>query len=151
MTLFDKLFSSAQWLLLSAAVLFSSTALAELRVLIKFDEAAHRVHRLVEVESTIAELTESQPGLSASEQSVGEVSVLWLDATGAVLRRERMSDPRVTHAPLLTAEASPTFVGVTDGAYMVSGPTGSVILEIQLPANDALALHEQTWQFELNR
>lgn len=145
---------SGQLLLMCFVLLFSGAAQAQLRVLVKFDETEHRIHRLVTVKSNNPELAQQlalhADELSADELRAGKVSVLWLSVDGAVLLRSAMEDPRITHAPLSGADSNPTFVSLSEGAYMVSGPKSSAMLEIRLPANSALGLQAQIWQFQLN-
>ena len=148
-----------KWLLVSritlycgavcGAFFYASAAFAEVRVLIKFDGTDHRLHRLVNLEPVNPALVAEQASQHSMEQNPGKVGVLWMAADGSVLHTNSIDDPRLTHAPHSGA-VSPSVVGLSDGAYMVSGPAGSAVLEIRLPANDALALQAQTWQFDLN-
>ena len=140
---------SSQLLLMCFALLFSGIAQAQLRVLVKFDEIEHRVHRLVTLKSNNPELAQQLALQDADGQSSGAVSVLWLSVDGTVLLRSAMEDPRIAHAPLSGAHANPTYVSLSEGAYMVSGPKSSAILEISLPTNNTLGLQAQTWQFQL--
>jgi len=132
------------------ALLFAGLLQAEIRVLIKFDESGHHIHRLVSVAS-INPLLEAEQQVQADILSdPGSVVVRWLDGDGSTLQMTNMEDPRLTHLPLTGADTRPTIVDINQGAYLVSGPSESTILEIRLPANGALALDAQTWQFELN-
>ncbi len=143
------------WLVMAVSFtcLWPGFASAELRVLIKFDQSEHSVHRLVEMKSNHA-ATNAINAMRAKEEPTGRqpgmVDVVWKSVDGSVLHRNAMVDPRLTHAPLSSRESSPALIGINEGAYMVSGPSGSRYLEINLPANFALSLPEQTWQFELN-
>ena len=143
------------WLVMAASLagLWSGFASAELRVLIKYDQSEHSVHRLIEMKSNHA-ATEAINAMRAKKaltvRQPGMVDVVWKSVDGSVLHRDAMVDPRLTHAPLSGVESSPALIGINEGAYMVSGPSGTRYLEINLPANFALSLPEQTWQFELN-
>lgn len=136
---------------LLCTLLFASVAQAEVRVLIKFDDDTHSLHRIVDVDSINPVLLQEQVATSMLELVPGKASVRWLDASGAILFTENINDPRLTHAPLSKTDATPTMVGLVSGAYMVTGPTGSRTLEVRLPANNALALTEQTWEFQLKQ
>ena len=150
MKMYTKSGVFSQCAVLFFALFFTVVAQAQLRVLIKFDETEHRIHRQVSLKSSNPELAEHQASQNANDPSPGAVNVLWLSADGTVLHRNAMADPRVTHAPLGGAQSNPTFVGLSDGAYMVSGPEASAILEVRFPENHALGLQAQTWQFPLN-
>jgi len=145
----NRLFTTQLALFLSGLVCFS-VAHAELRVLIKFDESGHRVHRQVNIASENPMLEPEQLLQSFLTRNPGKVVVLWRAADGSTLHTSSMEDPRLTHAPLTGTDPSPTIVDLNQGAYMVTGPSDSTTLEVQLPANGALALDAQTWQFELN-
>jgi len=134
----------------SVAMLIAGIADADIRVLIKFDATEHRVQQQVHVKSAIPAFAVEQTSQNSTAINPERVSVRWLGADGTTLLTASMQDPRLVHAPLAIAEASPTMVGLDEGAYMVSGPSNSSILQIRLPANSALALDAQTWQFELN-
>lgn len=149
MTAFSNLLSATRIVLTCAAMLLACNAQADVRVLINFDESGHRVHRLVNVENTNPAFATTQPSQSDIEKSQGKVALFWIGANGATLLSASMDDPRLTHTPLTSADTGPTFVRLTEGAYLVSGPSNSTILEIRLPANNALALQAQTWQFKL--
>lgn len=139
-----------QCVLLCFALFYSGVTQAQLRVLIKFDESEHRVHRLVRLKASNPKLAAHKALQNANQPSPGVVTILWLSADGSVLHSSAMADPRVTHAPLLGSHSNPTYITLTDGAYMVSGPQESTGLEVRLPVNNALALQAQTWKFDLN-
>lgn len=131
------------------ALLVMTEARADLRVLIKFDAMEHRIHRLVSVESDNPAFATEQSLQNSVAQNPGKVSVMWIGADGSTLLSSSMDDPRLVHTPLTNSDSGPTIVSLNEGAYMVSGPSNSQILEIRLPANSALALDAQVWQFEL--
>lgn len=139
-----------RWVFILGCLLVSGSVQADLRVLIKFDHAEHRVHRLVEVKSANPAFDLLKPSPENALSDPTKVSVQWLGVDGSTLFSASMNDPRLTHVPLANADASPTLIGLNEGAYMVSGPSDSAILRIRLPANTALALDAQIWQFELN-
>ena len=145
-----KLRSTWQLAMMLAVSIFAGNAQAELRVLIKFDANEHLVHRLVEVEAINPALAVAQSAQNDIAQNPGKVRVHWLAADGSTLYSESIDDPRLTHAPLSVADSSHTLVSLSSGAYMVSGPRESAVLEVHLPQNNALALEAQIWQFQLN-
>jgi len=136
--------------LLLAGTMVTGVTHAELRALIKFDSGEHRLHRLVKIESNPLQ-TALQAAMNTPALQPGKVIIVWKGADGAVLHSESIEDPRLTHAPLIGDDAVPATIGLSDGAYMVTGPEQSAFLEVRLPANTALALMAQTWQFELKQ
>lgn len=137
------------FVMLLCSMLLVNTAHADLRVLIKFDGDAHSLHRIVSVETINPALLNEQVANSIVELTPGKASVRWLDADGAIVFSENINDPRLTHAPLGNGAETPTMVSLSNGAYMVSGPSGSRILQVRLPAINALALSAQTLEFQL--
>jgi len=124
-----------------------SFANAELRVLVQYDEQVHSLLRLVvipESDTQSAKLTAHAPGNAFSR-----VSLKWFGPDGQLMHTGSIVDPRLVHAPLTDSGVSPQVVGLNSGAYMVSGPTGSVVLEIQLPANPTLGLGAHTHRLDL--
>lgn len=131
--------------------LVSTLGLAELRVVIEYNSVEHKLMRLVEINSTHSGPVSDHLGATQSQDSAKLVKLRWFGADGLVIGRGSIEDPRLTHAPLTDSVQAPSVIGLVEGAYVVSGPIDSTLLEIQLPANSALGLEEQVWQIVLNR
>lgn len=128
--------------------LYSVYGFADVRVLMRFDESGHQMHRIIRIDSISSELRLSKRladtiKLLSAENSA---TVEWMDASSEVIKREVISDPRITHAPA-TGELAHAIL--LQGAYMLTGPTGSMTVIIQLPANSAIGLQAERWRVEL--
>ena len=134
---------------LSVLMLVCSIASAGTRVLVRFDETGHYVHRVHRSPSTD---TQAALTLQTTEQSVtnSEVSLRWLDSNGDLLAVTRLIDPRVTHAPLEIGSTEFAWAVLGEGAYLVSGPDSAVQLEIILPARSTPNVPAETWLLDLN-
>ncbi len=146
---------------LSGLSLISSTAVAELRVLVEYDAYGHRLMRVVErkAKPQAPQSLHLKTAPAAQENNNGQghehahtsITLLWYAADGSLIESQSMGDPRLTHAPLEATGQAPTVIGLDSGAYVVSGPSQSAVLEIQLPQNDILGLDAQSWRLELTR
>lgn len=136
--------------LLMSATLYSGIAAADLRVLVTFDTMDHRVQKVVQLEAENQATAAIAASRNQVEEKHGNVVVQWFSVDGVVLLDTTMEDPRVMHAPLTGSEPNPTKVVLPDGAYLLTGPAESAMLEVRLPANNVLGLAAQIWQFELN-
>ena len=149
--------------LVIALVLFAySASNAEVRVIVEYDNTEHRLLRVVDLPvSRSAPVSDHLRGKSKdSQQSAAEdssaaalskVKLLWFDANGEMISSALIDDPRLTHAPLTGTDQSPTVVSLKAGAFVVSGPSESTVLEIHLPANVPLGLGRQYWRMMLVR
>jgi len=137
--------------LMLCSMLFGSVAHAVTRVLVRFDESGHYVHRVHRSESN-----DTQSALALSARNVpqlatkSEISLRWLASDGRVLAMTRLIDPRVTHAPLQAGSTEFAWTVLAEGAYLTSGPDGAVQLEIRLPARDTPIVPAETWLLDLN-
>ena len=81
------------------------------------------------------------------------MQVQWYDSNGYLLATNYLADPRVSHSPAHTPsenrDAKPTFVRLLDGAYVVTGPSQSTLLHINLPDRFDVGLAAETWQVYL--
>jgi len=139
---------------LAVSVLFSVNSFAELRVIVEYEGPDYRILRVVELPSS--KTAPISDHLKASSErvhakSTTDVKLLWFDTDGALIRSSSIDDPRLTHAPLSQIGQSPTVVGLNVGAFMVTGPSESAVLEIHLPANAAIGLDEQISRMMLVR
>jgi len=140
-------------------LLSSSVSLAEVRVIVEYDNAEHRILRLIDLPTRrsvpISDHLAGKPKAGLNPRNVAvmasKVKLLWYGADGEVLSTDFMHDPRLTHVPLSDSDQSPTVVGLDTGAFMVTGPTESVVLEIHMPQNSTLGLDRQFWRMMLVR
>ncbi len=139
-------------LLVCAGTLFGGTVLAEMRVLIAFDESGHHLHRQVFIDPG----GESNQILFARHKqrnnvvaAVDQISVHWIDANGAELDVTNHTDPRVVHAPPDPGASIPSLVAVYKGAYLIQGPDSAVQLLINLPERTVPPLSAEQWTLDL--
>jgi len=142
--------------LLYIGSLYSGSALAEVRVVVEYDHFEHRLVRVVDVPSTqpaslLEHLAEKSKPVITPTDAVSKVKLLWFSADGELISTALMDDPRLTHAPLTGTDQMPTVVGLDSGAFMVSGPSNSALLEIHMPQNATLGLDQQLWRMSLDR
>ncbi len=128
--------------------LICSIASAGTRVLVRFDETGHYVHR---VHRSASLDTPAVDTLRATELLVtnSEVSLRWRDSDGKLVAATRLIDPRVTHAPLELGSSELAWTVLREGAYMASGPDSAVQLEIILPARSTPSVPAETWVLDL--
>lgn len=140
--------------------LFAINVNADVRVLVEYDQHAHRVLQVVELAAKNAVpisdhlRTDDRNKLLANVLQADNgfvVSVLWTSGDGRLLEKDIIADPRSIHAPITTEEPRPSIVGLEKGAYMLDGPAGSAFVEIHLPAHSGLGLGAQSWRFDLSR
>lgn len=151
---------SSQWIrwvpVLIVLSLFSASGLAEMRVIVEYDHSEHRLLRVVDLPTgraaPVSEHLEgkAKPAFTPTD-AVSKVKLRWFGADGELISTALMDDPRLTHAPLTGTSQTPTVVGLNSGAFMVSGPSGSAVLEIHMPANALLGLDQQLWRMMLDR
>lgn len=124
-----------------------SPALAELRVLLEFDAAGHRVHRVFRVP------TPAVPPAASAARGAGAASLLWLDASGRTIARGRAPDPRVAHVPAPGGRGADLVaagrVVLERGAWVARGPDAAATLLLRLPARLDLALGSGEWRLPL--
>jgi len=139
----------------AALSLISTAVLAEVRVLIEYDNTEHRLLRVVDVPANrsvpISDHLKGKasPALSPTDIT-SKVKLLWFGFDGQLISTALMDDPRLTHAPFSGADQLPTVIGLDAGAFMVSGPSGSAVLELHMPANVTLGLDQQLWRMMLD-
>lgn len=134
--------------------LLSSNSSAQLRVIVEYDETEHRVLRVVELPSTSSTPISDHLVAAAENElppvdAASKVKLLWFNANSELISTDFIEDPRTVHAPLTSVEQSPTMVGLSEGAYVVTGPSESRVLEIQMPVNLALGRGKQVWRLLL--
>ncbi len=134
-------------LLCVALGIVSCVAQAELRVIVQYDDSGHNLLRAVELPETNALPTELSTELL--KNALTRVTLKWYDSDGRLMHAGSITDPRLVHAPLTSTTEAPEVVGLNTGAYMVSGPIGSAVLEVQLPANPTLGLDAHTYRIDL--
>jgi len=141
---------------LATLLVFASASLAEVRVIVEYNSPEHRVLRVVELPSSRPALVSDH--LAATPKNVptpagisSKVKLLWFNVDGALISTELINDPRLTHSPLTGSSQAPTVVGLDKGAFMVTGPSESTVLEIHMPANATLGLDQQLWRMVLER
>lgn len=145
--------------LLWAFSLCSSAAVADIRVLIEYDQHSHRLLQIVALKNRnsapisdhLRESNDRKKLLADVLQGNNsfKVGVLWTSSDGSLLEKDFIHDPRSTHAPISPEQPRPTVIGLEKGAYMLEGPEGSAFVEIQLPAHGGLGLDAQSWRFAL--
>jgi len=143
-------------LISATLLLFSSICLAEVRVVVEYDSTGYRLLRVVDLApSRSATISDHLDGQTKAEitpyDAISKVKLHWFSADGVLINTALMDDPRLTHAPLTGADQSPSVVGLETGAFMVSGPSDSAVLEIHMPANVTLGLDQQFWRMDLIR
>ena len=126
---------------------------AGLRVLLAFDAAGHRVHRVSD-DGVDERLLSSRRGGSidpAAAIAAGDAVLVWRDEADRVLAIDRASDPRLGHAPAGREGATPGGrVALADGAWLARGPSGARTLELRLPARGEPALALERWRLTLD-
>jgi len=141
-------------IVLATLLLCSSVALAEVRVIVEYDSSGYRVLRVVELAPSQSLPISDHLGDQTNAQitpndAISKVKLHWFSADGVLINTALMDDPRVTHAPLTGADESPSVVGLETGAFVVSGPSDSAVLEIHMPVNVTLGLDQQLWRMDL--
>jgi len=119
---------------------------ADIRALVKFDGSGHQLHRVVQVSGTKTNADEVNLGVVGQGYAV----VRWFDINGDMIRETVIDDPRVTHAPLSAQQSGPTYLAITEGAYLLEGPDSSVILQVDLPPIAGIGLAAETWRLTLS-
>lgn len=141
-------------IVVAALSLLSSICLAEVRVVVEYDSTGHRLVRVVEVPSSrpvpISDHLDGQAKTAITpKDAISKVKLLWFNTDGMLITTALMDDPRITHAPLSGGDQAPTVVSLETGAFVVSGPTDSAVLEVHMPANVTLGLDQQLWRMDL--
>lgn len=132
-----------------AMLLFASQLSAEQRVLIRFDESGHHLHRVVAMPAEkFVPQSDTQSDTQFDTQRYA-MQVQWYDSVGHLLATDYVADPRVSHTPSQKPNTKPTFVRLLDGAYVVTGPMQSTVLQITLPDRFDVGLAAETWQVYL--
>lgn len=139
---------------LATLLIFSSICLAEVRVIVEYDHTGYRLLRVVDLPpSQSAPISDHLGGQTRAaitpNDATSKVKLHWYSADGVLISTALMDDPRLTHAPLTGADQAPSVVGLETGAFMVSGPSDSAVLEIHMPANVTLGLDQQFVRMEL--
>lgn len=136
----------------AAALLLASPVLASQRVLIRFDETGHHLHRVVSI-AVEKSAPQSDSKVPVSKDVVSPqryaMQIRWYDPTGNLLATDYQADPRVSHAPSQKSSVKPTFVRLLNGAYVVTGPPQSTLLQIKLPDRLDVGLAAEIWQIHL--
>jgi len=143
-------------IVLSTLCLLSPIVLAEIRVIVEYEGAHHHIVRVVELPSRqpapMSDHLDAKTKASFTPtDAMSKVKLLWFSADGEMISTAVMDDPRLTHAPLTGSDQSPAVVSLNAGAFVVSGPSESAVLEIHLPANTMLGLDQQFWRMMLVR
>lgn len=141
-------------IVMAALSLFSSICLAEVRVIVEYDSVGHRLLHVVELPSSrpapiSAHLDGQAKAAITPKDAVSKVKLLWFNTDGMLITTALMDDPRITHAPLSGVDQAPSVVSLASGAFVVSGPSESVVLEVHMPANVTLGLDQQFWRMNL--
>lgn len=141
------------WLCLAACVIGPAGSMADVRVLMAFDPAGHRLQRVLPVESPVlAGLPpDSTDSGSAAVAQGGRALAEWLDADGELLRAEYFADPRVVHGPALGPGGTQAGqrVRLEQGAYLLTGPDAAFQLRITLPYSGLPVLEQAVWTVPL--
>lgn len=138
-----------------ALTLASSGSVADLRVLLAFDNDGYRVTRVMRDEplpgapaKRLGRDLRSSPFTVPIAPIYGEIELVWIDRDERVLATRRAPDPRITH-PVGRAGETTRRVALARGAWLASGPDEAVTLLLRLPARAALALPAAQWRFDL--
>lgn len=144
----------------------NSAALADLRVLFRFDESGHHVHSLTkaptrqrlgklskQIATAAAGARNQSPELSASERVVLArlqqqpriATLIWFGADGRWLGNSEVPDPRIAHSPSHIDGVNESFIGLNHGAWLATGPDGAATVTVLFTAFDALALGTEEW------
>ena len=129
---------------------------ADLRVLLAFDAAGHRVHRVTRTDTVPSgPPTSATPTIDlAAAARAGDAVLVWRAADGRTLALERVPDPRVGHAPapggdgITLSPGAP--VALSEGGWLVRGPDAATELVIRLPRVGAPALPSEEWRLRLD-
>jgi hypothetical protein len=144
-------FSSTRIFLTAVTMLFASQAIASQRVLIRFDETGHHLHRVVAIaaKNFVPQSDSKDAVLAGAEQQRYAMQVQWFDSSGYLLATDYQADPRVSHTPSKQRYTKPTFVRLLNGAYVVTGPAQGTLIQISLPDRFDVGLAAETWQVYL--
>ncbi|MFK7852724.1 MAG: hypothetical protein AB8B79_01370 [Granulosicoccus sp.] len=143
----------------------STAALADWRVLFRFDGSGHHVHSLTKAPTRerlrkSSNLSASAPDarklpmdLSASERVAAArlqlqpriATLLWFDADGQWLGSTEVPDPRVAHSPSHIDGVNESYIGLNHGAWLATGPDEATTVTVLFAAFDALALGNEEW------
>lgn len=138
---------------------------AELRVLFRFNENGHSVHRVVDLATRQAIMSKGSAArtpLHGFEVSLGNevrrrlsetglVNVIWWDINGARISTTEVPDPRITRSPAHVDGSVSTFAALKAGGWMVTGPGNAVAVSVFFPSYLELGLNEAHWQASLAR
>lgn len=79
----------------------------------------------------------------------GFVRLAWFDLSGNELVQTELPDPRVVHSPSHAEGINASRNGLTEGAWLASGPDSAVSVTISLPESTILGLAAEFWILEL--
>jgi hypothetical protein len=149
----------------TATVLIATALQADVRVLFRFDETGHQVHRVFQLQpepiSSVLQQRErgSAPGKQSNPSEThnsethnagdtlhGEARVSWFNAAGAWLTTSLVADPRISHAPAHIDGGSASQVVQSQGAWLATGPAAAARVTIELPENLSIGLGHEIWQ-----
>ena len=147
------------WALATWFSSWTSSQAAEQRVLLSFDNAGHRVEKILHTDNrqVLAETPDPQednavvPDLPAlqNELIAGFVIVLWLDDQGLQQASTKVPDPRLSHGPSHVDGLSKSRHGERSGAWLVTGPSEATQLLVLLPEDLSLGLGFEMWEVSL--
>lgn len=144
--------SSIRLIFATATLLFATQLFASQRVLIRFDESGHHLHRVVPIAAekfVLQSDSKSTVLKDAEQQQRYAMRIQWYDSAGNLLATDYQADPRVSHTPSQNRDTKPTFVRLLDGAYVVTGPVQGTLLQITLPDRFDVGLAAEIWQVYL--
>ncbi|MFT4728460.1 MAG: hypothetical protein ACI9UN_002969 [Granulosicoccus sp.] len=79
----------------------------------------------------------------------GFARLVWFDLSGNDLAQTEVPDPRIVHSPSHTLGVNASRNGLTDGAWLASGPESAVRVTVLLPESMILGLATEFWILEL--
>lgn len=147
------------WTLATCFFSWTSAQAVEQRVLLSFDNAGHRVEKILHTDNRQVltdtpvpqEFIAVAPDLPALQKELvpGFVIVLWLDDQGLQQASTKVPDPRLSHGPSHVDGLSKSRHGERSGAWLVTGPSEATQLLVLLPEDLSLGLGYEMWEVSL--
>jgi len=81
----------------------------------------------------------------------GFARLVWFDISGNELAETEVPDPRVVHSPSHAEGIRASWRGLTEGAWLATGPNSAVSVTVLLPESLILQLAPEIWTMELVR
>lgn len=140
----------------------STTALADIKVVIAFDADGQRVSKMARSASLPKRIVGKSQRLTMRQRAAtvdlpsGRAALHWFDSSGRMLDVEHIADPRIAHfpGPAAAGDELPSQPGgrvvLEAGALLVEGPDEAATLLVRLPDVPVPLLAAESWRFDLN-